>query len=62
MFKPIVVNVNIAFPALDNLVAFLVGEEQKKIDAATATLQAATLRLRLSGNTLQKAIDQTKEQ
>jgi hypothetical protein len=40
--------IRIEFPALDNLVTFLIGNQQTKVDAAAAEIDVLTERLRVS--------------
>lgn len=40
--------IRIEFPALDNLVTFLIGNQQAKVDAAAAEIDVLTERLRVS--------------
>lgn len=50
------VKVSVAFPALDNLVAYLRENEQPKIDAITAQVGSLTKALKTSGDGLSQAI------
>lgn len=48
--------IRIEFPALDNFVAFLRDNEQRKIDAMTAEIRGSVTQLKSSGDALQQAI------